>query len=75
MYERPIVVKGAPHGALLYASTIDIHPLQKKNHLISYWYEAFIAVRLWLGAQWLGSGLDWHGNWHRSSLALSRLDP
>lgn len=50
-------------------------PKKKKNHLISYWYEAFIAVGLWLGAQWLGSGLDWHGNWHRSSLALSRLDP
>lgn len=68
--ERPIVVKGALHGALLYASATDIH---QKNLLIFYWYEAFIVVSLWLGAQSLGSRLDWHGNWHRSSLALSRL--
>lgn len=72
MYERPIVVKGSLHGALLYASAIDIRP---KNLLISYWYEAFIGVSLWLGAQSPGSRLDWHGNWHWSSLALSRLDP
>lgn len=68
--ERPIVVKGALHGALLYASATDIH---QKNLLIFYWYEAFIVVSLCLGAQSLGSRLDWHGNWHRSSLALSRL--
>lgn len=26
-------------------------------------------------AQSPGSGLDWHGNWHQITLALSRLDP
>lgn len=58
----------------LHASAIDIPP-PKKNQQVSYWYEAFVAVSLWLGVQSPRSGLDWHGNWHRSSLALSGLEP
>lgn len=66
------MVKGALHGALLHASAIDKCP---QNQLIPYWYEAFIIVRLWLAALSQGSGMDWHGNWHQTGLALSGPDP
>lgn len=60
------MVKRALHGALLHASAIDICP---QNQLIPYWYESFIIVRLWLAVLSQGSRMDWHGNWHQSSLA------